>query len=265
MAKIISVLLIISIFSLIPKPVNADEVYYKSGNCNMMNDSIIRLYKATLNQSASEIDNNIYQSYSSGETSLYDLAKSIIIGRQFINIHGYLNDEEFIKYLYKTIGSSPDENFDINLKNLQKTTDRAALLLSFTESKQYVEKTQTEIPLAGYGKWYPKGTHWYCGNGKATLTTQNLTTNTFSDIFLTNRSESNYSVYKMYTESKNSSHLLFDDLLPSGYSTYHWDYHIKSNLNLENTIQIRTTNSTDWIIIFYSNSLGTKRNGWSDN
>jgi hypothetical protein len=38
-------------------------------------------------------------------------------------------------------------------------------MISFSESEEYVRRTATWQPLAGYLQWYPTGTTWVCGYG----------------------------------------------------------------------------------------------------
>lgn len=245
-------------------PVPAEAQTYPSP-CPAMTDSITRLYIAFFDR---EPDPNGFRHwvsvYQSGEASLAEIAQSFATAEEFENRRS-LNNESYVDWLYEEV-LGPDiasEREHYWVQVLDRGYPRGSVALAFTESREYVRKTDTAIPLAGYLRWYPKGTHWYCDIGSATRTVSPLTGPVWADYFFRNRGEQSDALQLWTLEADGQPNVLMNEgNLQAGFTDYNWDGSFTGDGDYGRSIDVRVGSATDWIVVFYPRSLGPERLGW---
>ncbi len=135
-------------------------------------------------------------------------------------------------------------------------------MLTFTESSDYVRTTRTEVPLAGYRRWYPKGSHWYCDTGEATIPVNALTGEVWADFLYENRSDIRDPVGLWTVEDDGRRIGLNSRTMNAAEKYYNWDGQFKGDGDYGRQIEVKVGRQTDWIVVFYPNSIGTERLGW---
>lgn len=258
-----TVLLLASSFA-VPAPSEAQP--YPS-LCPPMTDSITRLYLAFFDRPPDPNGFRHWVSvYQTGEASLAEIAQSFATADEFDN--RLLNNQQYVDWLYDEV-LGPDfapEREDYWVQVLDRGYPRGSVALAFTESREYVLKTETVIPLAGFLRWYPKGTHWYCDIGAVTKTVEPLVGEVWADYYFRNRSVESDTIQLWTLEADGRRSIAMNDsTLRSGYTDYNWDGSFSGDGDYGRAIDVRVGATTDWIVVFYPRSMGPERLGWQLN
>ena len=137
-------------------------------SCLELTDSVVRLYSAYFlrwpDQSGFEFWLN---QYSGGVRNLDLISQFFTQPDEFRTRYGHLSNEQFVTLVYNNVmNRAPDaEGQAYWVSRLNAGMTRGTLMLNFSESAEYVERTGTITPAAGYFSWYPVGTRWQCGFG----------------------------------------------------------------------------------------------------
>ena len=245
-------------------PSSADADSYPSP-CPAMTDSITRLYNGYFGRDPDRqgFDHwiNVYRS---GAMSLDEISESLARSPEFSS-RNLVGNEAFVNWMYTTVlGREPTSNeFEARVQTLDNGYPRGSLMLTLTESYEYVLATNTVTPLAGYLKVYPKGTHWYCSTGSATVNVNDLVNDVWADYYFYNRSGSDdpISLWTLYGDQSRAVNMN-PGTLPSGYSNYNWHGVFRGDGDYGRLIEVQAGNQTDWIVVFYPHSIGVDRLGW---
>lgn len=138
--------------------------------CPSMTDSISRLYSAFFLR---EPDQEGFEYWVGVYSSTYDglnaMANNFVRSDEFVARYGALSDQGFVTMVYRNVlGREPDaDGLDHWVAALRRGFDRGSVMISFSESAEYVALTGTVEPLAGFGRWYPTNVTWACGRGPA--------------------------------------------------------------------------------------------------
>jgi hypothetical protein len=138
------------------------------GPCPNMTDSITRLYSAFFlrepDQQGFDYWVGVYRNTSDG---LAEMAENFVRSTEFENRYGALDNRQFVDLVYRNVmRRAPDpEGFDHWVNALDRGFPRGAVMISFSESQEYVEKTATAAPAAGYLQWFQGDVRWDCGPG----------------------------------------------------------------------------------------------------
>jgi Domain of unknown function (DUF4214) len=246
-------------------PANPAAAQSAPSACPSMTDSITRLYHAFFKR---EPDSSGFRHwiglYQSGTMSLEDIADNFLRSSEFAPRRPVSN-QAFVNWLYHDV-LGPDvvpARAEEWVKTLEGNYPRATAVLTFTESADYVRKTSTIKPLAGYLRWYPRGTHWYCGTGGGTIKVSPLTGGLWADYYVSNRSSSADAVSIWTLERPGRRHVkLVAEALAAGSTDYNWDGAFSGDGDYGRYIEVTVGPKTDWIVVFYNNSLGPDRLGW---
>lgn len=138
-------------------------------SCPQMEDSIYRLYAAYFLREP-DLRGWDYWTSTYGtrpNTNLEVVSDSFAISQEFINRYGNLSNEEFVRLLYRNVlDREPDqEGFDHWVSVLNSGYPRGSVMIAFSESIEFVRKTGTIEPQAGYLMWYDRSLHYDCGVG----------------------------------------------------------------------------------------------------
>lgn len=136
-------------------------------------------------------------------------------------------------------------------------------MLTVTESYDYVVRTGTVKPLAGYLRWYPGGTHWYCDIGSATVGVRPLTGDVWADYYFKNRGDGADDIALWTLDDDRSQAVRMNSAtLSAGFTDYNWDGVFIGDGDYGRFIDVQTGATTDWIVVFYPRSIGEDRLGW---
>lgn len=253
--------LLFSSFLVTPLPAEAHT--YQSA-CPAMTDSITRLYKAFFDREPDSSGFKHWVSvYESGDASLAEIAQTFATDEEFIN--RFLDNRQYVDWLYEEVLGpeySPErDQYWVDV--LERGYPRGAVALAFTESREYVDKTDTAKPLAGFLRWYPKGTHWYCNVGAVPQKVKSLQGELYADYYFHNRSDTPDSI-RLWTLDADGTNaiLMVDNTLQPGHTDYDWDGSFYGNGQYGEAVDVRVGDQTDWIVVFYPRNIGPERLGW---
>lgn len=95
------------------------------------------------------------------------------ISTEFQTRYGDVTNAQFVDLIYQNILGRPGEAagraFWLGELNSGART-RGNVMINFSESSEYVARSRTFTPLAGYLNWYPAGTTYECGFGPGRVT-----------------------------------------------------------------------------------------------
>lgn len=238
-----------------------------AGECPVMTDSIRRLYLGFLERepTGDELTREIAR-YRAGDANLEDLADALATSGRFRTEYGPLSDSQFVTRVYaNTVGRAPDEGELRHwLMNLDNGYPRGAVMLAFTESADFVERTDTSRPLSGFLSWYPRGTHWYCGAGpKNDLPIQALDDGDVYADYLFINPGGQATVVGLTTVLDGQQRVpMMASTLPGGFTDFRWDGVFVGAAHYGNAIDIAAGDDTGWVVVFYPRSVGQQRLGW---
>lgn len=170
----------------------------------------------------------------------------------------------FVDWMYRSL--APNEvptNYEAWVTRLSAGYPRARAVLSFTEAEGYVNQTHTAKPLAGFLRWYPAGTRWYCGTGQATVATPDLTSGVHVDYLLRNKGKRSDPV-GIWTESvygHRNVRIVTEDLA-AGMRDYQWDGSFNGSGHYGSWLNVSAGSSTTWVIVLSPSGIGSERDGW---
>lgn len=234
--------------------------------CPEMTDSITRLYQAYFGRDPDASGFRHWTGlYQTGEYSLAEISESFANSSEF-GTKRTMSNQEFVDWTYELV-VGPNANQarkDYWVDALDSGYPRGSMVLAFTESREWVARTGTTVPLAGYLRWYPKGSHWYCDVGTVTRTVEPLVgTEVWADYHLHNRGAATDHIEVWTLEGDNSPNvpMVRTDLAP-GFTEYDWDGVFSGDGDYGRGIQVQAGPTTTWIVVFYPRSLGPERLGW---
>jgi hypothetical protein len=239
----------------------------ESVRCPVMTDSIDRLYLAFFNREPTATEFRLrVGDYRSGLASLQAIAGDLATSDEFRTRYGNVDDDRYVDLVYRNVlrrdPTTEDETFWS--ANLSAGYDRGLMMLAFSESEEFVRRTGTTTPLAGFLRWYPEGTHWYCGVGPRTgLDIKPLDDPTvYADFMFINSTDG---------QSPVGITTLLDGLpkvevsrgsLPPGFSDYRWGGQFNGDGQYGSALSITAAARTSWIVAFYPSPIGDQRLGW---
>ena len=237
--------------------------------CPNMTDSIARLYTAYFDRDPdSDGVRQWIDSYRSGQSSLEDVSEAFASSAEFeseLEAEPLGTDADFTAWAYqRVVGRQPTESERSSWERALDTGyRRGAMMLTLTESVDYVQATATAVPLAGYLRWYPQGTHWYCGSGTQRVSTLPLEGSLHADLYFTNTGESSDRI-RLWTAAAigHRDVEMYDMTLDPGATVYDWGGTFSGSGSYGNYIDVEAQGTTEWIVVFYPESIGAGRFGW---
>lgn len=134
-----------------------------------MEDSIYRLYRAYFLREPDAPGWDYWTSVygTSPNTNLEVISDSFAISREFINRYGHLSNEQFVRLLYRNVlDREPDQGgLDHWVRALDGGYPRGLVMIAFSESIEFIRKTDTIEPQAGHLMWYDRSLSFDCGYG----------------------------------------------------------------------------------------------------
>ncbi len=233
--------------------------------CPEITDSVYRLYSAYFLREPDERGFSYWlDTYSSG-ANLSAISNSFAEQLEFELTYGDVDDAQFVDLLYNNVfDREPDASgraFWIDA--LAAGLTRGELMISFSESEEFVLKTGTTEPLAGLGMWYPPGTKWACDSGTWDWSTD-LAGADYLDIFLanTNTASSNFTLDALNLDGSPMQNLQSDDVEGSFYLFY-WNFDV-SDLSPTGALRVTAPAGAYTAIVSFPHPHSGDRPGWGD-
>ncbi len=142
-------------------------------DCPWITDSIVRLYSAYLLRPPDAKGFDYWLNLYETGAGLEAISESFALSTEFTNTYGSLSSGEFVNLVYRNVlGREPDAEGFAFWKGLLDSGQitYGGTMLSFSESAEYVRRSQTIRPAAGYLLWFAPGTKFFCGQGTADVT-----------------------------------------------------------------------------------------------
>ena len=157
--------------------------------CPEMSDSVYRLYTAYFGRDPDSAGWDYWSgTYSGAGANLALISQSFVESEEFGNTYGKLNDAEFVSLVYRNVlGRLPDDAGRAHwVTALGNGYARGSLMIAFSESPEYVTKTDTVAPMAGYLTWYDESVQFSCGQGDAFVQPEVLPETAYADVMVWN-------------------------------------------------------------------------------
>ena len=235
--------------------------------CPEMTDSIRRIYLAYFGREPNAYEAHSWTNkYMNGDMNLPQIAGELVHSREFANLWGSRTSAEFVTLMYQRT-SRPDpaaETLHHWTRVLNTGYTRGEMTLALTESEHYVQLTNTSIPLSGYLRWYPPGTHWYCGSGpRSAVSVRPLTGQVLLVDRLVRNEGAGASQFEIATiEGGFQNAVLGSGVLPGRSADYMWAGVLSGDGFYGSALQIIAPETTRWAVVFYPRTIGRNRLGW---
>lgn len=241
---------------------NMERPPWTNTPCPEMTDSITRLYTAFFERQPEQGGFEFWiEEYSSGRWNLDRMARQFVVSDEFVETYGSLTNEEFVDLIYQNIQGRPGEPtgraFWIDELNSGRMT-RGRVMIFFSESEEYVTRSQTVRPMAGYLGWYPEGTSWACANGAGAM--ELAPGENYADILVTNfeRTDQRYTIVS-YDRDFADPIVIDDNTLPVGFYSY---YKADRFLAGDGYLEFDMTDNMYWLVVNYPTPMVDLRDGW---
>ncbi len=239
----------------------------ESVRCPVMTDSIDRLFLAYFNREPTGSEFRFWVGeYRTGLADLQAIASELVSSEEFRTRYGNLEDERYVDLVYRNVLRRDPTEADREFweTNLASGYDRGLMMLAFSESEEFVRRSGTTAPMAGFLRWYPEGSHWYCGVGpRNALGIKPLEDPTVYADFMFINSGDEQSPVGITTLLNGQPHLdVSRGTLPAGFSDYKWGGQFGGDGDYGSALSISAASRTSWVVVFYPNSIGDQRLGW---
>ncbi len=235
--------------------------------CPEMTDSIRRLYKAlflrepNLNEAF-----HWTEEYKTGRADLPTVANQLIRSNEFTNEYGQRSSSDFVELIYRNT-RQPMPSAEVRghwARALNTGYSRGEMALALTESEEFVRRTATTRPLSGYLRWYPPGSHWYCGRGTIEgLGIKPLSGDpVFADRLVKNEGDTADDVIMVTIEQGMANAVMVQTTLGPRVTDYSWMGNFAGDGYYGGALTVVAAPTTRWIAVFYSRPIGHSRLGW---
>ena len=264
-AGLVTLLLVPLLLLGAPASVDADGA--PPSACPELTDSIRRLFVA-LHLREPDLNEAFHWTgqYMTGEANLAAIANQLIRSAEFDDQHGPLASSEFVQLMYRNTRNAPPSEQVLQhwTRALNTGYTRGEMTLVLTESEDFVRKTATVRPLSGYLRWYPPGTHWYCGHGTVEgLSIKPLTgRQVFADRLIRNEGDEPDQVVIVTLEDGLANAVMAQATLPPRVTDYSWMGVFTGDGFYGGALTIGAAPSTRWMVVFYPQPIGHSRLGW---
>lgn len=232
--------------------------------CPEMTDSITRLYHAFFGRQPDQLGFEFWvRAFSQDGWNLDRMSDHFSRSDEFVDTYGALDDAAFVELLYRNIHARQPDDVGRRFWTSELESGRMSrgrVMIFFSESEEFVESTQTVLPLAGYLGWYPAGTTWSCGRGAAAVRMRPGVSH--SDLFFENRAGRS----EIYTITSYDPDFAFpqvdvEEVIPSGY------YHYYDNIVFSpdfGYLEFALSDDVWWIVVDSPTPMVPGRAGWFD-
>ncbi len=151
-----------------PTPASAEGQTLPLSECPWLTDPVVRLYSAYFLRAPDPGGFEFWVGRVDEGQSLDDISDFFSQGEEFETLYGDKTNAEFVELIYQNVlERAPDQGgFDFWSGQLdQGLMTRGRVMRNFSESPEFVTKTDTNLPPAGFFSTFPSGTEFTCGRG----------------------------------------------------------------------------------------------------
>ncbi|MEZ5411482.1 MAG: DUF4214 domain-containing protein [Acidimicrobiales bacterium] len=207
-------------------------------------------------------------------TNLDVVSDSFALSKEFQLRYGTLTDTDFVSLVYRNVlGRDPDAGGLAHwVDSLGAGYPRGSVMVAFSESAEYVNRTGTSTPLAGFLLWYDRGFRYGCGlsipNGVQAVTVPTDIPTPYADIFVLNAGTSLAQIDLKLRFLVNGVPVDVTtgdpDLLPAGHYLYGSNLELPAGLQQIILTEAQTSTVPDvmWAVVFYDHPHAEGRPGW---
>ncbi len=244
--------------------------------CPQMTDSIYRLYTAYFLREPDPGGWDYWlNTYGTGyNTNLEVISDSFANSQEFQIRYGSLSNEQFVRLVYNNVlGREPDP---VGLSHwvtaLNNGYSRGAVMIAFSESEEYVLKTNSFPSQAGYLMWYDRHLQFDCGTGfHSSLNARQLISvpsdipSPHVDILVWNTTDQTRKLTARFLYAANGGAIpIYDEvLLNPGEYLHLYNIPVPDTVH---EIRLSKDNTNDpqmaWSVNFYDHPHSTDRPGW---
>lgn len=232
--------------------------------CPEMSHSLYRLYTAYFLREPDKAGWDYWQDvYPADGVSLAVISDAFEDSEEFRLTYGGLSDEEFVDLVYRNVlGRDPDTTGRAHwVEVLGRGVSRGGVMLSFSESEEYVLATDTVAPLAGFLSWYDDRLQFSCGrgaNGNVWLG-DTVLDSPYADFYVLNDSDSNVRT-RIGVSSSDFQQVFWSEWLNLPPNTYALDWNIAlGEFKPTNVIIESESSSVRWTIAVYDHPHSVDR------
>lgn len=230
--------------------------------CPEMTDSILRLYTSYFGRQPEENGFEFWvDAYSAGGWNLDLMSRQFSVSDEFVETYGELTNSQFIDLIYQNIQGRPADPvgsaFWLGELDAGRMT-RGRVMIFFSESEEYVLRSETVLPMAGYLGWYPEGTTWSCSSEPGAM--ERPAGEGFADILINNfeRTEQRYTIITYNREFAEP--ILYEDAtVPADFFVY---YRGEQFLADDGFIEFDLAGAMYWTVVSYPTAMVEERLGW---
>lgn len=197
--------------------------------CPELTDSVVRLYSAYFLREPDAGGFNYWLDiYSGPQAGLKTISDVFAASTEFTNTYGALGDAAFVELVYSNVlGRAPEASGLAHWTNALGTGfSRGELMISFSESEEYVTLSGTAAPMAGYLSWYDNSVQFDCGQGPETVPLTGLASTPYLDVILLNPTAGPVGVDWILTDANGS--FGEPEVLDGGLYAIYWNYDLVS-------------------------------------
>ena len=229
-----------------------------------MTDSINRLYQAYFQRNPDEVGfDHWVRSYAGGERSLVQIASAFEQTPEFEARYGAVADDAFVSLVYRNVlARTSDPGGRAYWRGrLETGMSRGQLMVAFSESREFVERTGTMAPLAGFLRTYPTGTVWACGSGSQQLLMARSETSRFVDVLAVNADVSAPQSVMVQTLG-GATDLLTEMVLDPAQYSLTWNHRTHESAAQMVILDVQASPFLSWTVVFYPSTMAADRPGW---
>ncbi len=246
----------------VPSPAAAQDF---ATACPEITDSVYRLYAAYFLRQPDQGGFDYWLDVYSSGSNLDGISNSFAVQPEFVQTYGTLDDAQFVDLVYNNVlGRAPDGGGRAHwISALGGGFSRGELMISFSESAEFVGRTQTTEPMAGLGMWYPEGTRWACGQGNWDWATD-LTGQNYMDVLFINTGDSagEFTVDALDQGGATKQRMLSEQLSAGFYHMY-WNMTV-SDLVPVGALRAAAPENGYITMVAFNHPHSAERPGWGD-
>lgn len=234
-----------------------DPPAFTATSCMSVTDSVLRLYTAYFTRQPDESGFGYWVSeYANGARNLQQISEFFTGSTEFQSLYGSIDNAQFIDLVYQNVlGRAPEaEGRAYWIKRLDSIS-RGELMLSFSESEEYIGQTETAVPTAGFFGWYPTGTTWLCANGQSSV---QKTSDLNLDVVYQNTDDAT-ALFELYITDGTGTYLAKSWSIEPGYLGMVSYDNVTNNFD---SFKVVTPDTVFWGLVQFPTPLPDQRAGW---
>jgi hypothetical protein len=250
---------------LAPSPASA-----RPASCPEVTDSIERLYQAYFLRASDDTGLDFWiAQYTTGLRNLANISDWFAQSPEFINRYGALDNTQFVRQIYlNVLGRDPDPAglwYWVGRLNDRSLT-RGTVLVNFSESAEFVSRTETWPPLSGYLNYYPPGTTFYCGYGPEVLELVKLRTGPMqADVLGMDQSDAAWGgIVQARGSAMQPNGVIFGDVMNPHSYAYHFNMPFDTQRGQQSVwLDVSGFQDAYWTIAVHPAGMPNDRAGWN--